>query len=236
MKYDYIIRGATFYGCGMAAGLKGNVLVLEESVVPGSDWALSFCRSTWEEPLVTVPAADYKNALVLHKALSEDGRLCIAALAPLMSRWCIDHGVRIAFSCNVVSQDSETVSVIGPEGPQLLETSHFIDARPRIFNGKKSVTALLRYEEAPLPMGMYGPFMLTPSSVEGEFYLALTIPCSTEWPEARTALHNAWNDRPDVLEKAQMQLIGVQFGYGNAPNPAAAIEYGYLWARDVLNK
>ena len=235
MKYDYIIWGATFYGCGMAACLKGNVLVLEESVVPGSDWALSFARSTWEEPLTTRPAIDYKDALISHKALTEDGRLCIAALAPLMAQWCIDHGVRIAFSCNVVSHDGASVSVIGPGGPRQYETEHFIDARPRIFNGRKYVTALIRFEDAPLSPGMYGPFILTPSSVEGEYYLALPMQGTKEWPEARAAFHDAWNVRHAALEKAQLQLIGVQFDYGNAPNPAAAMEYGFLWARDVLN-
>jgi hypothetical protein len=228
MKYDCIIRGATFYGC--------NVLVLEESVVPGSDWALCFDAGNWEETLVTKPALDFKEALLSHKALDEKGRLCIAALAPLMSQWCVSNGVRIEFSCNFISHEDGVVKVIGIEGPRQYETSHFIDARPRILNGRKRITGLMLHEGQPLDMGAYGDFMLTPSIVEGEYYLALTIPSAMKWPEARIAFHTAWDKRPAPLGDGQLQLIGVNFSYGNAPNPAAAIEYGYLLTKDVLKK
>lgn len=236
MKYDYIIRGATCYGCGMAAGLKGNVLVLEESVVPGSDWALGFDAGYWEEPLVTKPALDFKEALLSHQALSEDGRFCIGALAPLMAKWCLDYNVRIEFSCNVLSYSENIVSVIGVDGQKQYETEHFIDARPSVFNGKKYATGLVLFKEASLPMGTYGDFILTPGLIEGEYYIALPLPCMEKWPEARLAFHAAWDNRPPALAKAQLQLIGVQFSYGNAPNPAAAIEYGYLWSQEVLQK
>ncbi len=236
MKYDYIIRGATCYGCGMAAGLSGKVLVLEDSVVPGSDWALGFDGGYWEEPLVTQPAIDFREALLSHRALSEDGRVCIGALAPLMAQWCLDHNVRIEFSCNVLSHSGNIVAVMGVDGRQQYETEHFIDARPSVFNDVKYATGLIMFNGASLPSGVYGDFILTPGYIKGEYYIALPLPSAEKWPEARAKFHAAWDKRPASLASAQLQLIGVRFSYGNAPNPAAAIEYGYLWAKEVLEK
>ena len=136
----------------------------------------------------------------------------------------------------MLSYSENIVSVIGVDGEKQYETEHFIDARPSVFNSKKYATGLVLFKEASLPKGVYGDFILTPSLIEGEYYIALPLPCTEKWPEARLAFHAAWDNRPPALAKAQIQLIGVQFSYGNAPNPAAAIEYGYLWSQEVLQK
>ena len=235
MKYDCLILGASFYGCGIAAGLGGNVLVLEESAVPGSDWALGFDAGCWDATLTLPQAVSFRDSLTAHKALTEDGRLCIAALAPLMAEWCKANNVNIEFSCSVLDFSETGVDAVGVQGRAHYDAGLVVDARPKTIGGRKYATGVV-LSSVPIPAGPCGDFIVTPSGVAGEYYLALPLAGDVDWHGARSAFHRAWDRRPASMGAGLLQLIGTRFSYCNAPNPAAAIEYGYLWARDVLKK
>ena len=233
--FDYIIIGATFHGCGIAAGLDGKVLVLEDSVVPGSDWALCFDGGSWDSQLTVPQAIAFKEALISHNALTNDGRLCVAALAPLMAEWCRTHGMNIEFSCSVVGFDETGVDAVGVQGPVHYDAVHVVDARPKVTGGRKFATGLMVSPDK-VPAGIYGDFIITPSSVEGEYYLSLPMDGNMDWHGARSAFHKAWDERPAVLSNCNLLLIGTRFCYRNAPNPAVAIENGYLQALKMVEK
>ena len=233
--FDCIIIGATFYGCGIAAGLGGNVLVLEDSVVPGSDWALCFDGGSWDTRLTVPQAIAFKDALVSRKALSADGRLCVAALAPLMAEWCKTHNVKIEFSCSVIDYDEHGVDAVGVQGPVHYDAARVVDARPKAVNGRKYATGLMVSQEN-ISAGPCGDFIVTPSSMEGEYYLALPLDGNADWQSARSAFHKAWDNRPEVMSGGFLQLIGTRFSYRNALNPAVAIEKGIMSAKKMVEK
>lgn len=226
MQYELIIIGATFRGCGIASASKAqSILVIEPSVVVGSDFALTFnTGKNWDAPLRNKGAQEFKDKLLKRNALTEDGMAATAAFSPMLSEWCIEHNIKIEFSCSVVSQDNNSLKVVGVDGFKEYSAEKIIDATPKPVNGKW-LTVLITAPNDTAPGGL-GPFIIRKSINPGDFLLSLQIPEDASWSEARAMFHRAWDMRPDKLKTAAITLIGCRFDYRNFHNPALALDAG----------
>ena len=67
---ETLILGATFYGCGLAARIRNSLLV-ESSIIPGSDDVLAFSPgSGWENTFAHPLAEELRRALLACHALN----------------------------------------------------------------------------------------------------------------------------------------------------------------------
>ena len=230
MQFDNIVLGASFFGCGLACALEGHTLVLESSVVPGGDFSLQFESGTeWDSSLSNSEAVEFKAELLRRNALDGSGRLCIAALAPLLAQWCANHNVAIEYSCDVLQHDGRNVIAIGVDGPKQYSARRIADACP-VPGPQKFLTALVTAPSF-MPDGCMGPFILRQSIVQGEFHLSFSVPGDSTWSEARAMFHRAWDMRPAALKFSSILLVGTRFSCHNHSNPVFALDAGLSYGR-----
>lgn len=220
--WDTIILGATFYGCGLAAGKK-DVLILEPSILAGSDFTLHFDPGTeWQSPPHHPDAVEFYEDLVRRGAL-RNGRLHMGALAPVFSRWCLERGLRIALWHEILDVSENEVTAFTVEGEKRFTADHIIDARP-VAKEFLYVTASL-FLEKELPDGPGGNFEIVGGCLRGEAYLLKKLPGPVSWPDARREIHEAWMARNPAIQ-GRLLTVGARFSYRNHPNPAAALDLG----------
>ena len=105
---ETLILGATFYGCGLAARIRDSLLV-ESSILPGSDDVLAFSPgSGWENPFVHPLAEELRQTLLARHALN-DGKLWTGALAPVFAAWLEKHGVQPLFGLTPVEYSGDRI-------------------------------------------------------------------------------------------------------------------------------
>ena len=84
-EFDRVVIGASFFGCGLAVRL-GGAKILEPSCVVGADFALTFNGGEgWDAEPEHPEAREYLSMLRAHRALDDEGRTAVAALAPLLA-------------------------------------------------------------------------------------------------------------------------------------------------------
>ena len=223
---DTIILGATFRGCGIASSAPGKSLILEPSIITGSDFALVFNTGTqWSHTLQTEGAKQFQAELQQRKALNERGAAATAAFSPLLTAWCLKRGIDIRLSTTVIEQNGPAIKVMDVEGMREYSARRIINAMPRPELGKW-LTALVSAQEG--LAGGAGPFMLQPALIDGQYNLSFQIPDDATWSEARAMFHRAWDMRPASLKLASIMLVGTRFDYRNHPNPAMALDAGII--------
>ena len=224
-QVDLLILGAGFYGCGFAAASKREPLLLEEEILPGSDFVLSLNpgREYDAEGLRTEIAREFHARLRAVNAISPDGRLSLAGASEVLAVWCLKRPVELGVK--VLAHDGHRVKAITANGLQEYEAARIVDARGG--GTEKWLNAMISVP-AGLKEGCHPPFELRSSLVKGEGYLSLKIPTKATWQEARQLFYRAWDSRPEPLKGSTLMLLATRFDYRRFANPLAAMDAGAL--------
>ena len=218
MNKDYrqIILGATFYGCGLAAVSPDDTLVIEPSILVGSDFTLNFNPGQqWDYVPSHAWAREFLRDLSVRNAL-EDGRIHQPALCPVFSKWCLDHNLNIALSTTVLNVNDNQVEIFDVEGRHVISADQIVDASPKCGLTKRITASLLTAGQ--WAGGAYGPFEIIAGRFSSEAFLLMELPVTVAWPEARLTLFNAWKQRPEVLRESSIAAVASQFDYHNFIN------------------
>ena len=230
MRFDHLVIGASFYGCGLAASLPGRCRVIEASCVPGADFSLTFNGgSDWDAALEHPLARGFLARLQSHRALDSQGRAALAAFSPLLAMWCQEQKLDIELGCSLIAQEGQWVQVMGVDGLKEYWAEQVHDARPKK-SAKPVSTALLAGPEG-VQQGGYGCLHVQPTIYPGEYYASMTIKTEDKWPDIREQWRQEWLDRPQALEECRLLLIGARLDQRNFVNPAVALDWGLMGHR-----
>ena len=225
-EFDRVVIGASFFGCGLAVRL-GGAKILEPSCVVGADFALTFNGGEgWDAEPEHPEAREYLSMLRAHRALDDEGRTAVAALAPLLAEWCRKRALDMELSCSVVAIDGQDLHVMGVDGPKIYRARQIHDALPKP-NSRKYLTGLVAGPEG-LEDGRHGDYALRRSLYPGEYYARLECSGTDGWEHARRTWHQRWAQRPEALRDCRLMLIGTRFDLCNYPNPVIALDAGLL--------
>ena len=229
-RYDTLILGASFFGCGMASACKGRVLVLEESILPGSDFVLSLNPGMDYDSsrLRTDAAKELYFRLREVNAISSDGRVSLAGISEVMADWCLKRELPIFFGVGTVQRDEHHVVAVTAEGVREFEAERIVDARPK--TGENKWLNVMIGAPAELPDDCRGPFEMRHSIIDGEFFLSFQAPVDSSWSEVRAMFHRAWDLRPVSLKNSTIMLTATRFDYRQYANPLQALDAGVVEA------
>ncbi len=221
--YRRLVVGATYYGCGLAATVPDDTLVVEPSILVGSDFSLNFNPGyNWDYQPSNPEARKFMDELVSRNILSGQ-QLHQPAMVPVFSKWCLDHNLDIALSTRVLEHDDKHAVLFDAEGRHDITFDEFIDATSR--REAKRITASL-HSDGPQCAGQYDGYKIVAGRFKHEAFLLMPIPLDTLWPDARMALFNIWQTRPEKLAQCEIAAVGLRFDYNNYPNPVVALDRG----------
>lgn len=215
-----IVIGASCYGCG-AAAVRPDCLILEPTVAVAPEFTLTGAPARNLAAPLRNP-----NALALHEELErrnavEHGFLHNAALSPVLSKWCLDRGLRIRFNAPVIRRTAHSVTVIEVGGLREYSADEIIDAQPQPGDAKYFYAFLFGGAT-----GAFGEFEGL-ATVSPEFHLLRRkFPLTAGYREARETLMDFWMHRPPELKTAILSWSSSRFSYDTVDNPAAALDRG----------
>ena len=222
--YRRIITGATFYGCGLAAAAPEDTLVIEPSILVGSDFTLNFNPGKEWDYVPSQPSAAAFKAELKKRAALVGGRIHQPALTPVFSRWCLEHRLDVALATRVLERHGNELTVFDAGGRHGLTADEIIDASPAIGKTKRITASLLTDGSGRDFAG--DRFEIVAGRFSAEAFLLMPLPAATAWPEARMLLLNAWQERPSELRACRIAAVGVRFDYHNFINPVMALDCG----------
>jgi len=227
-RVETIVLGATWYGCGLAFSAGENTLVLERSIVPGQEFSLALePGNNWDAPLASPEAAALRAELIRRNALTQ-GIVQHAALTPILSQWCLQKGLSILFTCDVLKVSANAVEFQAVDGLHKVACDRVLFAEPVPLDGRKYLSVLLREPEGTaLPPGADCPgFRLFPQVVPDRLLWQLELDAATPWEEARRIMLAKWAQRPEALRKWSILFSASEFSYRNDDNPFTALDRG----------
>lgn len=229
-RYDTLILGASFFGCGMASACKGRMLVLEEAILPGGDFVLSLNpgKDYDSSQFRTDAARELYLRMREVNAISSEGRVSLAGISEIMADWCLKNELPIFFGVGVVQRDEHRVVAVTAEGVKEFEAERILDARPKAGDGKW-FNAMITVQ-AGLPDNCIGPFAMRHSIIDGECFLSFQVPVDSSWSDVRAMFHRAWDFRPSSLKNSTIMLTATRFDFRQYANPLLALDAGVLEA------
>lgn len=230
--YRLVVLGGTFHGCGRAAR-EPDSLVVETGVAAGWEFSLTLCPGhRYDAPLRHDGAAAFLRELRQHGAVNKEGRAYPAAFTPLLSAWCIERGVHIAFNTWIVRHDGPRLTLLDAAGPHDITADHIVDARPAASGPRLLFAALSSHPGRPSPgttppdRDATGPFIFHAGAFDDVAYASLPIDDPIDWPEARASFLSAWADRPASLSGWRMDALATRFHRAGFDHPALALDHG----------
>lgn len=226
--YHRLVIGATYHGCGIAAAAPEDTLVVEDSILVGSDFSLNFNPGTqWDYMPSHSAARKFRDDLIQRGALL-DKCLHQPAMTPVFSQWCLDMKLEIALATRLLEHCDKEAVLFDAEGRHRVSFDELIDTRPPFMpGGSKRITASL-YSDGPGCAGNYEHFKIIAGRFEREAFLLMELAADCTWPDARMALFNAWQKRPQALKDCSIAAVGVRFDLNNYPNPVIALDNGLI--------
>ena len=222
--YRHVVIGGTYYGCGLAAADPENTLVVEPSILVGSDFSMNFNPGMQWDYMPSHPdALRFKHELEQRNVIN-DGKVHQPAMTPVFSKWCLDAGLNVALASNVLEHDEHSMTLFDANGRHEVSFDYITDARP-VHGKTKRITASI-FTDGTRCDGDYGTFQIIDGLFDSEAFLLMEIPDAVSWPEARMTLFNVWQERPEKLSKCSVAAVGVRFDYNNFPNPLVALDCG----------
>lgn len=222
--YRRIVVGATYYGCGLAAAVPEDTLVIEPSILVGSDFSLNFNPGKEWDYAPSQPAAAALMAELQKRDALVGGRIHQPALTPVFSRWCLEHQLDIALATRVLARSGNELIVFNADGRHCLTADEIIDASPVIGETKRITASLLTDGSGRDFVG--DRFEIIAGRFSTEAFLLMSLPAATAWPDARMLLFKTWQERPAELRAYSIAAVGVRFDYHNFVNPVVALERG----------
>ncbi|NQX60827.1 hypothetical protein [Paenibacillus qinlingensis] len=209
--YPTIILGATFAGLGASYACGKEALLIERSDLVGYEFINSYnLGEAWHATLLSEEGAKLKNELMERGILSEEGRVHIPAIAPVLYKKIGCDSLPILLHTDVAdirqSGAGYEVTIYNASGFSSYRTDRIIDTRPEYAPAhmikSKCLNAMLNCgEDDPEPSaGAESHLLLTKGKLKGEIVVKVPLEVEDDWPTARHRLHQLWAGRPKQWE------------------------------------
>lgn len=256
--YPVIVLGSTFAGLGAAYANKENTLVIDRSALVGYEFINSYRPGeAWNDVALSGEGMGLKEELLQRNILSEQGKVHIPAVAPVLYNRIKEDGLHVLFLTDIVeicsTGDGYELQVYNTSGFRKIKTDRIVDTRadniPQQLIKGKSIHAMLHCEDENVPLpGNNEQAEFLEGKQKGEVILRFFLDAKDDWASARAKLHRFWMNRPEewkswvIAAVASTFDIAVEKGPGMVDenwcwlpssaysNPLAAFEAGMLQA------
>ncbi|NOU65473.1 hypothetical protein GC096_15670 [Paenibacillus sp. LMG 31461] len=209
--YPTIILGATFAGLGAAYACGKEALLIERSALVGYEFINSYnLGEDWHATVLSEEGEKLKNELLERGILSEDGRVHIPAIAPVLYNKIGCDSLPILLHSDIADirqlGAGYEVTIYNASGFNSYRTDRIIDTRPEYAPShlikSKSLNAMLNCgEDDPEVSTTAGSYLLlTKGKLKGEVVAKVPIEVEDDWITARHKLHQLWAGRPKEWE------------------------------------
>jgi hypothetical protein len=206
--YPLLVYGASFAGLGIATAAKGRTLLVERTALVGNEFIASYNPGeAWESPVGTAPARQLREELLHRNLLSEEGKVHLPAIAPVLFHFIRQNGLNVRMMTEIVDVAARgqgyEVTLFNASGLQRITVDHIIDTTPTCASSpmldaapiSKSINAML-HSEAPASTPSLpddeANVRLVEGLMPGELILKLALDSKDDWTEARTKMHRYW--------------------------------------------
>lgn len=243
--YPLLVYGATFAGLGIATAAKDRTLLVERTALVGSEFIASYNPGEgWDSQADTSAARQLRDELVQRNLLSDNGKVHLPAIAPVLFRHIRHNGLNVRMMTEIVDiaarGQSYEVTLFNASGLQRITADHIIDttstcsSAPQLHASfvSKSINAMLHSEvSAPVPAlpdddAVVG---LVEGLMPGELILKLALDGKDDWTEARAKLHRYWGRHFRAFEPWTLAALGDAFDILTDVREKSLDSNGWTW-------
>ena len=227
MYVKKLICGATFYGVGEAVTDPEETLVVERNAVLGHEFIESLNPGTgWGERVYSEQGSQFRAELVKRNILTEDGKVHLPAVYPLLCNVIDQTGMKMLFLTEIIRVEKGNdgfyeVTLHNASGFQTVKAETIVDTTSeglsyapenRPIPQAKTINAYLFNDQEVtfperIPEGMTCIQGRFPAEVIGKLQLDPT----DQWAEAREKLHKFWTARPQHLQNWTLTSVAGSF-------------------------
>lgn len=234
-----LVIGATLAGIGLAYADKERTLIVERTAGPGSEYIPCFHPGDPVREAVSEAGRALREELVRRNLLSDDGRLHLGALAPVLMNRIATDGLRVRFLTEIVNVEAEPtgdylVTLFDASGLWHIRAHHIVDTtstrlsspKLRPVAASKTINAMLHHvdTQAALPVAGDGMAEVLQGRFPGEVILKLRVETADDMPAARNKLHRYWAGRGETFGDWTLGIVADTMEVHTAKGPHAVGE------------
>ncbi len=225
MEYDTVIIGATAAGLGAAFAKKGKTLMIDKHPHVACEYVQSFYYGTnWNAHPLTPEAAHLRDELFARGILSDDGRVHLPAVLPMLYHQLKESGIDLLLMTNVTNiertAEGYALELFCVKGYLRILARTVIDTAncPFLYESApqnirvKSLNAILYGGKQP-PVWEGEAARIVPGKLEGEYVLRFFVSPDETISGARKKLHQLWKSRPAALLDWTIAATADYFAY-----------------------
>ena len=248
-KTSLLIIGATVLGTAAAISSSGDYVLLEEGVTPGWEFVSAFRHrpfgdiqgSDGLQPF-SEPTRRLYDGLLRRNCIGEDGGLHLFPVAGLLASCLLEKPGEVHFSTvvtNIIPKDGGyLVEASGLDGKMSFWAERILDTTS--LGVLHSLAADCAIQKGLCGM-LVGPceeleeeaISIVKGRFDNEYILRLYLPFDTAWPQARLALHEAWQQVWKRFPNCRFTVSALEYDYEFGAPVAQEVEPGWLWRPSV---
>jgi hypothetical protein len=247
-EWPIVVLGSSFVGLGAACAAPDQVLVIERSMLVGSEWIAGYqAGEIWNKEAVTVAARELRLELIQRGLIGEGGAVHLPAMAPVLFRWIKEHQLQVQFLSETIgiepSGDGYDVTLYNASGYQRIRAGQILDTTGECLSQPERRAASPTSTGKAIHAMLHGPDSLetgvmieregltatvTPGLLPGEALLRLPLSVDAGWPVARRSLHEFWKARPEAWRDWTITAVADVFTV-EAPRGPHLLAPGLTW-------
>lgn len=236
-----LVYGATLAGIGIADSSSQNALLVEPSVLVGSEFIASFNPGEcWEKTPVSQAAKKLREELKKRNLLSEEDRVHLPPIAPVLFNLIRTQNLKVQMMTKIIevqpSAHGYNVTLYNASGLHKVEVGRIIDTTSTCASCSsyevdiqyRKLNAMLHCAQPLSPEFEDETINLVYGMLPGELILKFKLGVNDSWIEARDKLHHYWMNRPGVLQPWTLATVADTFEVGAAKGPHL-VANDWLW-------
>ena len=238
-----LVIGATMAAFGIAYKLREKALVVERTALIGHEFVNSYNPGEeWNLSLVFSESVDFKKELKARNLLTEDGKVHIPALSPVIFNRIKKEKFNFLFMTEVVEItkmiNGYKVTLYNNSGYQTINVKMIIDTTSAVasYSGKiesinsKSINAMLHPStiNAEFPQAKENHVTFVQGRFPSEVIMSFKLEKEDSWIVAREKLHRYWINRDESIRDWTMAATAATFAIQCEKGPVLLDDY-WVW-------
>jgi len=242
-KVPVVIFGATVCGIAAATIKSDKIIIIEKSMLLGSEFISSMNIKSCKTPFESELALAFSEDLKKRGLLSENGEFHIFPVSGLLADYLRKSGSSVLLMTDVVSIESCSegfkVKIYNTDGFSEIFSEKIIDTTSEgLFlknrydlAPRKSICAMLLCDSGRDICGYNDEeALILKGKFTNEYVLKVKISSNTDWPEAREILHNYWEkQRHTIFAGWKIASVASAFSYDFKEEVSVEVQKGWLW-------
>lgn len=241
MFADKVILGASAFACGYAAAHKESLMILEPTILVGSEFTVTYRSTPWNLSETLSPLSRSLSAVAARRnLLLPSGAVSIPPISGILSQILLDAEVPILLSCCVEKISKQAngfcISFFGMDGWEQIECRQILDTtalgvRRMASHPQKMLRAMLSGENAAV-QALCSQLRQTDLSLikgrfETEYAIGFLASSDVGYVEARRILVRKWKD--EGIAQWRIAAISPIFDYIYDSPVCVTEEDGFQW-------